>query len=229
MTSVEVGQRDLVTLVVDSVGAVVETDVICEPYRLVDPGGGVVVSVTAFLHQLQASGRSASRQSSYPLDLREHLIDRAVTLCGDGGDRGLLEAVLRPARGRRVRRDASQRPAREDVARTRDRRRGRDLAGAARRPRSGPGLVRAAGADPTVRDLTRARTAITRERGREAQRLEKLLEDAGIKLSAVASDILGVSARAMLEALIADDHDPAALADLAKRRLRSKIPALTGS
>jgi len=77
-----------------------------------------------------------------------------------------------------------------------------------------------------LRDLTRARTAITRERGREAQRLEKLLEDAGIKLSAVASDILGVSGRAMLEALIAGDDDPAALADLAKRRLRSKIPAL---
>ena len=78
-----------------------------------------------------------------------------------------------------------------------------------------------------LRDLTRARTAITRERSREAQRLEKLLEDAGIKLSAVASDILGVSGRQMLEALIAGQDDPAALADLAKRRLRSKIPALT--
>ncbi len=78
-----------------------------------------------------------------------------------------------------------------------------------------------------LRDLTRARTAITRERGREAQRLEKLLEDAGIKLSAVASDILGVSGRAMLEALIAGDRDPVALADLAKRRLRNKIPELT--
>lgn len=78
-----------------------------------------------------------------------------------------------------------------------------------------------------LRDLTRARTAITRERGREAQRLEKLLEDAGIKLSAVASDILGVSGRAMLEALITGDQDPVALADLAKRRLRSKIPELT--
>ena len=78
-----------------------------------------------------------------------------------------------------------------------------------------------------LRDLTRARTAITRERAREAQRLEKLLEDAGIKLSAVASDILGVSGRAMLEALIAGDRDPAVLADLAKRRLRTKIPELT--
>ena len=53
-----------------------------------------------------------------------------------------------------------------------------------------------------LRDLTRSRTAITRERGREVPRLEKLLEDAGIKLSAVASDITEVSGRAMLQALI---------------------------
>ena len=93
------------------------------------------------------------------------------------------------------------------------------------------GLVRASFVPPEpirqLRDLTRTRTAITRERGREVQRLEKLLEDAGIKLSAVASDIMGVSGRAMLEALIAGDRDPAVLADLAKRRLRSKIPQLT--
>jgi len=93
------------------------------------------------------------------------------------------------------------------------------------------GLVRGSFVPPEpirhLRDLTRARTAITRERSREAQRLEKLLEDAGIKLSSVACDILGVSGRLMLEALIAGDRDPAALADLAKRRLRSKIPALT--
>jgi transposase len=78
-----------------------------------------------------------------------------------------------------------------------------------------------------LRDLTRTRTSITRERAREAQRLEKLLEDSGIKLSAVASDILGVSGRAMLEALIAGEQDPNTLADLAKRRLRNKIPELT--
>jgi transposase len=78
-----------------------------------------------------------------------------------------------------------------------------------------------------LRDLTRTRTSVTRQRGQEIQRLEKLLEDAGIKLSSVASDITGVSGRAMLEALIAGEHDPGQLADLAKRRLRSKIPALT--
>ena len=93
------------------------------------------------------------------------------------------------------------------------------------------GLVRGSFVPPEpirqLRDLTRARTAITRERGREIQRLEKLLEDAGIKLSSVASEITGVSGRAMLEALIAGQRDPAALTDLARRRLRSKIPALT--
>jgi transposase len=93
------------------------------------------------------------------------------------------------------------------------------------------GLVRGSFVPPEpirqLRDLTRTRTSVTRERGREIQRLEKLLEDAGIKLSSVASDITGVSGRAMLEALMAGQRDPAALADLAKRRLRSKIPQLT--
>jgi transposase len=93
------------------------------------------------------------------------------------------------------------------------------------------GLVRGSFVPPEpirqLRDLTRTRTAIVRERGREIQRLEKLLEDAGIKLSSVASDITGVSGRAMLEALIGGQRDPAALADLARRRMRAKIPALT--
>lgn len=93
------------------------------------------------------------------------------------------------------------------------------------------GLVRASFVPPApireLRDLTRARTMMTRERGREIQRLEKLLEDAGIKLSSVASDITGVSGRLMLQALVDGQRDPAALADLAKRRLRVKIPELT--
>ena len=93
------------------------------------------------------------------------------------------------------------------------------------------GLVRGSFVPPEpirqLRDLTRTRTAITRERAREIQRLEKLLEDSGIKLSSVASDILGVSGRAMLERLIAGERDPAMLADLTKRRLRHKIPQLT--
>jgi transposase len=93
------------------------------------------------------------------------------------------------------------------------------------------GLVRGSFVPPApirqLRDLTRTRTRITRDRAREIQRLEKLLEDAGIKLSSVASDITGVSGRAMLHALISGVRDPAELADLAKRRMRSKIPELT--
>jgi transposase len=93
------------------------------------------------------------------------------------------------------------------------------------------GLIRASFVPPApirvLRDLTRTRTIITRARTKEIQRLEKLLEDAGIKLSAVASDIVGVSGRAMLEALIAGEREPAVIADLAKRQMRSKIPALT--
>ncbi|MCC9712204.1 IS110 family transposase [Streptomyces sp. MNU76] len=93
------------------------------------------------------------------------------------------------------------------------------------------GLVRASFVPPQpvreLRDLTRARTQMTRERGQIVQRLEKLLEDTGIKLAAVAADIMGVSGRAMLEALIAGERDPQALAELAKRKLRNKIPELT--
>ncbi len=92
------------------------------------------------------------------------------------------------------------------------------------------GLVRASFVPPEpirqLRDLTRTRTVLTRDRGREINRLESLLEDAGVKLSSVASDLTGVSARAMLEALIAGERDPEVLADLAKARLRTKIPAL---
>ena len=92
------------------------------------------------------------------------------------------------------------------------------------------GLVRGSFVPPEpirqLRDLTRTRTAVTRERGREIQRLEKLLEDAGIKLSSVASDISGVSGRLMLQALVDGERDPGRLADLAKRRLRSRIPEL---
>jgi transposase len=74
---------------------------------------------------------------------------------------------------------------------------------------------------------------MVQERTREIQRLEKVLEDAGIKLSTVASHTLSVSGRAMIEALIAGERDPQVLADLARARMRAKIPmprqALMGS
>jgi transposase len=83
-----------------------------------------------------------------------------------------------------------------------------------------------------LRDYTRLRVDLTVERSRHKQRLEKLLEDALIKLSIVATDIFGVSGRAMIEALIAGERDPRRLAGLAKGRLRVKhaalVQALTG-
>jgi len=77
-----------------------------------------------------------------------------------------------------------------------------------------------------LRDYTRLRTELVEERSRNKQRLEKLLEDALIKLSSVATDLLGVSARAMIEALIAGERDPEALADLARGKLTAKRAAL---
>ena len=83
-----------------------------------------------------------------------------------------------------------------------------------------------------LRDYTRLRADLTADRTRHKQRLEKLLEDALIKLSTVATDIFGVSGRAMTEALIAGQRDPKALAALARGRLRVKhaalVQALTG-
>jgi transposase len=77
-----------------------------------------------------------------------------------------------------------------------------------------------------LRDLTRHGRRLTEERTRTIQRLEKVLQDAGIKLTSVASSILGKTGRAILGALLAGQDDPAALAELAKGRLRPKIPAL---
>ena len=74
-----------------------------------------------------------------------------------------------------------------------------------------------------LRDLTRYRIDLIGERGREKNRVEKLLEDAQIKLSVVASDIFGVSGRAMLDALVAGQRDPTVLADLARTRMRTKL------
>jgi transposase len=77
-----------------------------------------------------------------------------------------------------------------------------------------------------LRDLTRQRTELIRDRAAVVNRIHKVLEDANIKLASVASDILGVSGRAMLGAIVAGCDDPEDLAELAKRRLRGKIPEL---
>jgi transposase len=91
------------------------------------------------------------------------------------------------------------------------------------------GLLRASFVPPKpirdLRQLTRYRRAQIAERKREAQRLHKALEDTGIKLDCVATDILGKSGRAMLDALVCGTTDPEVLADLARSKLRKQIPA----
>lgn len=98
------------------------------------------------------------------------------------------------------------------------------------------GLIRPSFVPPKpireLRELTRHRKTLIEERSRVAQRLDRQLQDAGVKLSSVASDILGVSGRDMLQALVSGTRDAEILADLARGRLRVKIPelkqALTG-
>ena len=79
----------------------------------------------------------------------------------------------------------------------------------------------------TLRNLTRYRKTQINDRSRETARLHKILEDTGIKLGTVASNIIGKSGRDMLDALVAGTTDPAVLAELARGHLRKKIPALT--
>lgn len=92
------------------------------------------------------------------------------------------------------------------------------------------GLLKASFVPPApiraLRDLTRQRTQLIQERAAVANRVQKVLEDANLKLASVATDVLGASGWAMLEAVIAGETDPAKLADLARKRLRAKIPAL---
>lgn len=71
-----------------------------------------------------------------------------------------------------------------------------------------------------LRDLTRSRTAMTQERARMLQRLEKVLQDAGIKLTSVTSQAYSKSARAILDALVEGERDPKALASLVKGRVQ---------
>jgi len=92
------------------------------------------------------------------------------------------------------------------------------------------GLLRASFVPPAaireLRDLTRYRKRMIQAHTSETQRIHKTLEDAGIKLDSVASDVLGVSGRAMLHALVAGERDPGRLAELARGVLRKKIPEL---
>jgi transposase len=92
------------------------------------------------------------------------------------------------------------------------------------------GLLRGSFVPPSpqrdLRELTRQRRQLVHAKASIANRIQKVLEDANIKLGSVATDVLGVSGRDMLRALIAGETDPVKLAELARRKLRAKIPAL---
>jgi transposase len=77
-----------------------------------------------------------------------------------------------------------------------------------------------------LRDLTRQRVQLVRQKVQVSNRIQKTLEDANIKLASVASDVLGKSGRAMIRAIVSGEGDPVVLADLARQRLRAKIPQL---
>jgi transposase len=95
------------------------------------------------------------------------------------------------------------------------------------------GLLRASFVPPRpqreLRDLTRQRAQLVGDKARVANRIQKVLEDANIKLGSVASDVLGASGRDMLRAMIGGSSDPAAMAELARYRMRKKIPQLTAA
>lgn len=151
--------------------------------------------------------RTFSAVTSGLLAMRDWLLAEGVTVVGMPGHGRLLEARVLPA-GTRHGVLAAQRPPHEVRAgRKTDVKDSERIAKLVEH-----GLVRPSFVPPEpirqLRDVTRYRTEIIRERTRETQRLEKLLEDTGIKLSATVSNILGVSGRAMLEALIAGERDP---------------------
>jgi transposase len=92
------------------------------------------------------------------------------------------------------------------------------------------GLLRASFVPPQpirqLRDLTRHRVKLTEEKSAISNRIQKVLEDCNVKLASVASDVLGVSGRKILQAMVDGEEDPAVLSQLAKHRLRAKIPEL---
>src|SRR6266481_6156606 len=92
------------------------------------------------------------------------------------------------------------------------------------------GLIRSSFVPPApiheLRDLTRTRKQLVREISQHTLRIQKVLEDANLKLTSVISDIMGMSGRAMIQAIIQGEHDPERLADLSQGRLKASRPAV---
>jgi hypothetical protein len=142
----------------------------------------------------------------------------------------LLEAGLAGAGGAGLPAAVGQRPPRQDPARPQDRRGRCRLAGGAAGAWAAAGQLRASSPDPgATRSDPLSQAAPSRPMPPRASASSRTLEDAGIKLDSVASDVLGVSGRAMLAALVAGERDPQVLAELAKGRLRRQLaPAAPG-
>ena len=183
--------------------------------RRVDPAGKVVKNIKTFATMTGTSSpcRLARRPGGH--------VGR------DGVDRHLLETGLQPP-GAAVRGRPGQRPSHQaGPGRKTDVKDSEWIAQLLQH-----GLFRPSFIPPRptreLRDLTRQRTQLVRREDRGCQPDPEGLEDANIKLGSVASNVLGVSGRDMIEAIIRGEYDPVKLAELARRRLRGKIPQLRG-
>ena len=190
--------------------------------------------VVACVRTPAASGRSRQKQTRTFASFTGSLEAMADWLAAEGVTEIAMEAtgsywkpVWYVLEERAFALKLGQCPSREDPARAQERP-GRGVAGLAELLEHG--LLRGSFVPPPairqLRDLTRYRKRLIQAHTSECQRIQKTLEDGGIKLDSVASDVLGVSGRAMLGALVAGERDPQVLAELAKGRLRRKIPAL---
>ena len=196
-------------------GLDVHRDSVAACVRMTGPRGGVVSEKERFATTTTELARLAG-----------WLAERQVTLVAMEAT-GVYWKPVYYALERRLRGVAVQRASRQERPRPQDGYVRRRVA----RRRGRHGMVRPSFVPPPaireLRELTRYRKTQIDARVAEIQRLEKLLQDAGIKLTSVASKVLTQSGRLMVEALIAGQHDPAALAELAKGKLRPKIPQLT--
>src|SRR5215831_1009444 len=165
--------------------------------------------------------RNQDRGSASPARLAGAVAGKS---CGDGIDRRVLETGVLDS-GRGIPSLAGERGAYQERAGAQDRCQGRLVDQLLE-----CGLLRGSFVPPRpireIRDLTRYRKRLIQQRTEEVLRLHGVLQRAGIKLSSVARNILGVSGRAMLDALVKGNKDAAAMSELARGALRGKIPLL---
>src|SRR5215212_6265000 len=148
-----------------------------------------------------------------------------VHACSDGEYRSLLETALQSAGGG-FHTALGQRPAHQGGPGPQDRRQGLPVDRRSAQARSAAGSFVPEQSQRELPELGRYRTTLVRERSAEIGRLQKTLEGANIKLASVATNVMGKSVRQMLKALIDGSTESSAMAQLAKGKLRAKIPQL---